>query len=80
METLTQIVKGTAQLDCIRTGGIAEYIITSCNGKKYLVEIDLSDKVDCGESASFKPYYEKAIILMRWIRRAMEKGDLIPLN
>jgi hypothetical protein len=80
METLTQIVKGTAQLDCIRTGGVAEYIITSCNGKKYLVEIDLSDKVDCGESASFKPYYEKAIILMRWIRRAMEKGDLIPLN
>jgi hypothetical protein len=80
METLTQIVKGTAQLDCIRTGGVAEYIITSCNGKKYLVEIDLSDKVDCGESASFKPYYEKAIILMRWIRLAMEKGDLIELN
>lgn len=80
METLTQIVKGTAQLDCIRTGGVAEYIITSCNGKKYLIEIDLSDKVDCGESASFKPYYEKAIILMRWIRRAMEKGDLIDLN
>jgi hypothetical protein len=80
METLTQIVKGTAQLDCVRTGGVAEYIITSCNGKKYLVEIDLSDKVDCGESASFKPYYEKAIILMRWIRRAMEKGDLIELN
>ena len=80
METLTQIVKGTAQLDCIRTGGVAEYIITSFNGKKYLIEIDLSDKVDCGESASFKPYYEKAIILMRWIRRAMEKGDLIDLN
>lgn len=80
METLTQIVKGTAQLDCVRTGGVAEYIITSCNGKKYLVEIDLSNKVDCGESASFKPYYEKAIILMRWIRRAMEKGDLIDLN
>ena len=80
METLTQIVKGTAQLDCVRTGGVAEYIITSCNGKKYLVEIDLSDKVDCGESASFKPYYEKAIILMRWIRRAMENGDLIDLN
>jgi len=80
METLTQIVKGTAQLDCIRTGGVAEYIITSFNGKKYLIEIDLSDKVDCGESASFKPYYEKAIILMRWIRRAMEKGDLIDRN
>lgn len=80
METLTEIVKGTAQLDCIRSGGIAEYIITSCNGKKYMVEIDLSDKVDCGESATFMPHYKKAITLMRWIRRAMEKGDLMDLN
>lgn len=80
METLTQIVKGNARLDCIRTGGIAEYVITSINGKKYLVEIDLSNKIDCGESATFQPYYEKAIILMRWIRRAMENDDLIELN
>ena len=80
VETLTQIVKGNARLDCIRTGGVAEYIITSENGKRYMVEIDLSDKVDCGESAIFKPYYEKAIILMRWIRRAMEKGDLMILD
>ena len=80
VETLTQIVKGTATLDCIRTGGIAEYIITSAGGKRYMVEIDLSDKVDCGESAVFKPFYERAIILMRWIRRAMEKGDLMELD
>ena len=80
METLTQIVKGTAKLDCIRSGGIAEYIITSCNGKRYLVEIDLSNKVDCGESATFMPNYDRAIILMRWIRRAMDKGDLMELD
>ena len=80
METLKDIVKGTAKLDCVRSGGIAEYIITSCNGKKYLLEIDLSDKVDCGDSASFKTEYPRAIILMRWIRRAMEKDDLISLN
>jgi hypothetical protein len=79
METLKEIVKGTATLDCIRSGGIAEYIITSCNGKKYMLEIDLSDKVDCGESASFKTHYDKAIILMRWIRRAMDKENLMPL-
>lgn len=76
-ETLTEIVKGTANLDCIRSGGIAEYIITSCNGVKYMVEIDLSNKVDCGESASFMPHYDKAIILMRWIRRALENDDLM---
>ena len=45
-----------------------------------MVEIDLSNKVDCGESASFKPYYEKAIILMRWIRRALENDDLMLLG
>ena len=80
METLKELVKGTATMDCVRTGGIAEYIITSCNGKKYMLEINLADKVDCGESASFKPFYERAIILMRWIRRAMENGDLVDLN
>ena len=79
METLKQIVKGSAKLDCIKSGGVAEYIVTSETGKRYMVEIDLSDKVDCGESASFMPVYEKAIILMRWIRRAMENGNLIEL-
>ena len=79
METLKQIVKGSARLDCIKSGGVAEYIITSENGKRYMVEIDLSDKIDCGESATFMPVYEKAIILMRWIRRAMDKGELIEL-
>jgi hypothetical protein len=79
METLKQIVKGSAKLECMRSGGIAEYIITSETGKRYVLDIDLSDKVDCGESASFMPFYERAIILMRWIRRAMEKGELIEI-
>ena len=79
METLKQIVKGSAKLDCIKSGGVAEYIITSENNKRYLVEIDLSNKIDCGESATFMPVYDKVIILMRWIRRAMEKEELIEL-
>jgi len=79
METLKQIVKGSAKLDCIKSGGVAEYIITSENNKKYMLEIDLSDKIDCGESATFNVFYEKAIILMRWIRRAMEKGELFEI-
>ena len=79
MATLKQIVKGSAKLDCIKSGGVAEYIITSENNNSYMLEIDLSDKVDCGESASFMPFYEKAIILMRWIRRAMDKGELIEI-
>jgi len=79
-DTLKQIVTGSAKLDCVRSGGIAEYTITSSTGNKYLLEIDLSDKFDCGETASFMPYYEKAIILMRWIRRAIEKENLIELS
>lgn len=80
METLKDIVKGTARMDCVRSGGIAEYIITSCNGKRYMLEIDLSNRVDCGDSATFNVNYDKAIILMRWIRRAMEKGNLMELD
>ena len=80
MEALKDIVKGTATMDCVRSGGIAEYIITSCNGKRYMLEIDLSNRVDCGDSATFKVNYDKAIILMRWIRRAMEKGNLMELD
>ena len=80
METLKDIVKGTAKMDCVRSGGVAEYIITSSNGKRYLLEINLADKVDCGDSATFKTEYPKAIILMRWIRRAMEREELFEMD
>ena len=59
METLKNLVKGQARLDCMRSGGIAEYVITSENGKRYLVEIDLSNKIDCGESATFQPFTKR---------------------
>ena len=80
METLKEIVKGMATLECVRSGGIAEYVITSCNGKRYMLEIDLSNRVDCGDSAVFNVHYDKAIILMRWIRRAIEKENLMELD
>jgi hypothetical protein len=41
------------------------------------LEIDLSDKHDVGETASFLPHYDKSLILMRWIRRAIENETLI---
>ena len=77
METLKQIVKGSAVLDSIRGGGVASYIVTSENNKRYLLDIDLSNKKDVGDGV-FKRE-EKAIYLMRWIRKAMEKGELIEL-
>lgn len=80
MEDLKDIVKGTATLDRMLSGGIAVYIIESVNGRKYQLEIDLSDKNDVGATATFETRYDKATILMRWIRRAMDNGTLIELR
>lgn len=80
MEKLLDIVKGKAKLSRMLSGGIAVYIIESINGKKYQLEIDLSDKGDVGATATFEIEYDRATILMRWIRRALDEGTLIALN
>ena len=43
-------------------------------------EIDLSDKRDVGETATFLAHYDKAITLMRWIRKAIENDTLIKIS
>jgi hypothetical protein len=73
------LVKGIAQLQYIMAGGIAVYHITAVDGKKYQLEINLSNKNDVGETAAFKPT-EKALLLMRWIRRANEQDELIEIK
>ena len=73
------LVKGIALLQYIMAGGIAVYHITSVDEKTYQLEIDLSDKHDVGETAAFKPI-EKALILMRWIRKANENDTLIEVR
>lgn len=77
---LKTIVKGSANLDCVKTGGIAVYHITVEDGTIYSLDIDLSDKHDVGETATFMSHYDKALILMRWIRRAIENGELYKIN
>jgi hypothetical protein len=59
--------------------GIAVYHIIAVDGKKYQLEINLSNKNDVGETAAFKPT-EKALLLMRWIRRANEQDELIEVR
>lgn len=76
VEDIKPIIKGNASLLHIKSGGIATYELHSIDDKIYYVDIDLSDKKDCGETAIFERYYEKAITLMRWIRRANENGEL----
>jgi hypothetical protein len=76
---LKDIVQGSADLLYVRSGGIAIYKLTSLSGKTYRIDIDLSNKNDVGDSARFELHYDKAIILMRWIRKEIENGTLIEL-
>lgn len=79
VQDIKPIVKGIAQLQYIMSGGIAVYHIASVDDKKYQLEIDLSDKHDVGETAAFHPV-EKALLLMRWIRKANENDTLIEIK
>ena len=76
---LKNIVKGGAKLLFIKSGGIAVYELNSIDGKKYQIEIDLSDKNDVGETAIFETEYMKSLMLMRWIRRSIENGTLVEI-
>lgn len=73
---LKTLVKSRADLDCVKSGGIAVYIITVDDGTKYTFEIDLSNKHDVGETATFMSHYDKSLILMRWIRRAIDNETI----
>ena len=77
---LKAIVKGRADLDCVKSGGIAVYHITVEDGTIYSLDIDLSDKHDVGETATFMSHYDKSVILMRWIRRAYEHDELYKIS
>jgi hypothetical protein len=79
VQDIKPLVKGIAQLQYIMSGGIAIYHILSIDNKKYQMEIDLSNKNDVGETAAFKPT-EKAILFMRWIRKANDNDTLIEIK
>lgn len=81
VEDIKPLVKGTAKLEFVLSGGIAAYHIYATDGTEYQLTIDTSDRNDVGESAYFKAE-EKAVLLMRWIRRANENdnGSLIKLK
>jgi hypothetical protein len=42
----------------------------------YTLDIDMTDKADVGATASFMAHYDRSVILMRWIRRAYDRGEL----
>ena len=79
VQDIKSIVKGTANLQYVMSGGIAVYHLNAVDGHVYQIEIDLSDKHDVGETAAFNPT-EKALLLMRWIRKANENDTLIKIS
>lgn len=55
---------------------MAVYDLCSESGKRYQVNIDLSDKHDVSDTAVFSGHYDKALTLMRWIRRVIDNNQL----
>ena len=76
---LKDIIKGTAELNCVVAGGVAEYILTDINGHTYQLQINIADKHDVGDTATFMAH-EKPLYLMRWIRKAIDNNELIQLS
>ena len=79
VQDIKPLVKGMAQLQYVLAGGIAVYKIAATDGTEYQLEIDTSNKIDVGESASFNAT-EKALLLMRWIRKANDDETLIKIK
>lgn len=79
-QLIKDIVFGSAKLSCVLSGGVAVYNLVAKSGRKYQLEINLSDKHDVGETATFEVEYKRASTLMRWVRRAVEKNTLVDLN
>lgn len=79
VQDIKPLVKGIAQLQYVLAGGVAVYKIIATDNTEYQLEIDVSNKTDVGESASFN-VTEKALLLMRWIRKANENDTLIKIK
>ncbi len=79
VQDIKPLVKGIAILQSVLAGGIAVYNIVAIDGREFQLEIDTSNKADVGASASFNAT-EKALLLMRWIRKANENDTLIKIK
>jgi hypothetical protein len=79
VQDIKPLVKGIAQIQSVQSGGIVVYKIVATDESEYLLEIDLSNKADVGATATFNAT-EKALLLMRWIRKANENDTLIKIK
>jgi hypothetical protein len=73
---LTELIKGNVVKFNHANEGILYYNI-EFKGSVYQFPIDMNDKEDVGTGVFH--FTEKAIFLMRWIRRAIENESLIQI-
>lgn len=79
VDDIKPLVKGTAEITGVCADMTVTYKIKAIDGHEYQLDIDLQDRKDVGNSATFiSP--EKGLYLMRWIRRANKDGTLIKLD
>lgn len=79
MYDLKKIVKGEAEIVGVKSGGIVSYLIRTKDGEEYGIDIDTTNKEDVGDACVFSAK-EKAIMLMRWIRRSIKDNTIIKLK
>ena len=77
METLKEIVKDNKAKFSHAIAGVLYYVVETPKGK-YQFPIDMNDRDDVGTTTFVDEY--KAITLMRYIRKAMEKDALIKVS
>lgn len=77
METLKEIVKDNKAKFSHAIAGVLYYVVETPKGK-YQFPIDMNDHDDVGTTTFVDEY--KAITLMRYIRKAMEKETLIKVG
>lgn len=74
---LKEIVKDNTAKFSHAIAGVLYYVVETSNGK-YQFPIDMNDRDDVGTTTFVDEY--KAITLMRYIRKAMEKDLLIKIS
>lgn len=77
MKTLKEIVKDNTARFSHAIAGVLYYVVETPDGK-YQFPVDMNDRDDVGTTTFVSEY--KAITLMRYIRKAMDKDALIKVG
>ena len=77
MKMLKEIVKDTTATFSHACMGVL-YYVTEVGDERYMFPVNMNDKEDVGTTSFVASY--KTITLMRYVRKAMEQGELIKIK